>query len=119
MSPSDVHSVLGEPSEIYEYPERRGLTSFLLGQRPTQWMYGTTLNMDYLIVPDLPCPNPLPLNMRILSYASEDLVIYWTPERTVAHVRRPKFDVPETTDAMAEAVEFVDVVFRNIVLSPK
>lgn len=115
MTPDQVTAVLGEPEA--EYGERTGLAWLLMGPRPKQWVYGTTLNLDYLIVPGLPFPNPWPVNVRVAEYARKDLVINWSDEDTVTAVRRPEFTVTKVADAMLESAYFVNIVFRSLVFN--
>jgi len=79
-----------------------------LGPRPRQWMYGTTVNLRYIVVPELPCPNPLPINLRLAEYAADDLVIDWSPQNLVTNVKRPTIEVPPEADALLDALYFVD-----------
>lgn len=117
MTPDETRAVLGEPDAEYE---RRGLlTRLLLGPRPKQWVYGTTLNLDYLIAPGLPFPDPFPLNLRIFDFAAEDLVIDWSSEDMVSSLRRPQFEVPEVADDMLEAVYFVTSVLRVLAVEDR
>lgn len=81
---AEVLAVLGEPNGRYD-----GIFS------PRQWMYGTTINLRYLIVPELPVPNPLPINIRIFAYDEDDLVIDWSRDNKVSAIKRPAIEVPE------------------------
>ena len=114
MTPEDVLQVLGEPDAIYD--ERKPLIAWLMkDDRPKQWMYGTTFNLDYLIIPGLPCPNPLPVNLRIVEYAPEDLVIDWSRDDRVAAITRPELEVPPEAEAMLDASRFSYIAVRVFV----
>ncbi len=115
MTPGEVRAVLGEPNVVYE--ERPAIILLLKGYRPKQWMYGPRLNLDYLIVPELPFANPLPINLRITEYADEDLVIDWSRNETVIAVKRPEFAVPEEADMMLEAVYPLSFVARSFMFA--
>lgn len=117
MTPDQVRTILGDP--VAEYGERRLLVRLLLGKRPKQWMYGVGLNLEHLLVHDLPFLNPFPLNLRIANYADKDLVIDWSKNDTVDAVRRPAFEVPEIAYDMLEATDFIGVLFRSIIFSER
>ncbi|KAA1256835.1 hypothetical protein LF1_58850 [Rubripirellula obstinata] len=89
MTPLEVTTILGDPAAKYA---KRGViaTWWLEGPRPKQWMYGTGFNLDYVVIPNFPWLNPLPLNLRIFDYADDDLVVDWTDDDLVTSVKRPK-----------------------------
>lgn len=94
MQPSQVTSILGTPNA--KYAKRSVFASWWLdGPRPKQWMYGTSFNLDYVLIPHCPWINPLPTNIRIFDYADEDLIIDWTDDDRVVFVHRPDFSVPK------------------------
>lgn len=105
MTPAEVREMLGEPRAEYA---KRGIivTWWRGGPRPKQWMYGTNLNLDYLVAPRIPWLNPLPMNLRVSEYADEDLVIDWTVEDRVSSIKRPDFDVPDVAFGMLDSALF-------------
>jgi hypothetical protein len=89
----DVERAIGEPGLKGE--ARRGLARFIFGERRVQWIYGTSINLGAIFIPELPFLNPIPLRLRLFSADEDDLVIEWTPTKQVAKVSRPKLDVPD------------------------
>lgn len=73
----DVLRTLGEPK--IKWDARRGVARFIFGERPSQWIYGTTIDLRAIIVPDLPFPNPIPIKIRLFAADEDDVVIDWTP----------------------------------------
>ena len=105
MTPAEVVAILGLPAP--EYQKRGPFASWWLGaKRPKQWMYGTFWNLDYLLIPDFPWFNPLPLNLRIFGYADDDLVIDWTDSSVVSSSTRPNFVVSQFALESLEAATF-------------
>lgn len=117
MTPAEVRNVLGEPNG--EYGPRGFVAWLLMGPRPKQWMYGAGLNPDYLIVPGLPFPNPLPINIRISDYADDDLVIDWSPKDTVTAVRRPEVNAPRAAHDLLDSVNFARTALRALVFTSR
>ncbi|MEO8496349.1 MAG: hypothetical protein ABI614_14875 [Planctomycetota bacterium] len=89
-SPEAVLITLGEPTA--RWAPWRGVLG--LANRPARWVYGTTIALDSIVVPDVPFPNPIPIHLRLFGAADDDLVIEWTPNHEVAKVVRPDFAVP-------------------------
>ena len=100
----DVVAILGAPTEQYE--QRGGWAQLLMGARPRQWMYGTTINLRHCIVPHLPFPNPLPINVRIFEYDKNDLIIDWSAAGTVTRLERPTIAIPKGSEKWLEPVYF-------------
>ena len=115
MTPVDVRDILGEPDG--EYGPRGLVARLLMGPRPKQWMYGSRLNLNYLIVPGLPFPNPLPINIRIAGYAAEDLIIDWSLDDTVTAIRRPEVNAPRVAHDLLESVNFAHTALRTFVFT--
>ena len=107
---ADVLAILGEPNG--RYAEGRGL--FGIGSRPRRWMYGTTINLRYLIVPEVPFPSPIPINIRWFGYDEDDLVIDWSRDDKVAKITRPEVHVPEGADELLKPAYFIADVVRFI-----
>src|SRR5687768_400459 len=105
MTEMQVAKLLGQPTDTY--PARAGLALLLMGSRPRQWCYGTTINLKYAVVPGCPFANPLPINLRISEYDQDDLVIDWSPDNRVTRLVRPDFDVPEMATKMAELIHTI------------
>lgn len=92
-SEAEVERLLGEPN--YKWKAKSGLGRLILGDRPTRWIYATGIDLQSLIVPGLPFPNPFPLNIRWFQTPDDsDLVVEWTPNNQVAKVTRPVLYVP-------------------------
>ncbi|HEV7226612.1 MAG TPA: hypothetical protein VGN42_28150, partial [Pirellulales bacterium] len=72
----DVERAIGEP--IAKWEARRGWARFVFGERGAQWVYGTSIDLGSIFVPELPFPNPVPLRLRLFSADDDDLVIEWT-----------------------------------------
>jgi len=90
---SDVLRVLGEPK--FRWEARRGWERLIFGERPAQWIYGTTIDLDSIFVPELPFLNPIPINIRLFSSEENDLIISWTADKVVKKVTRPNLNVSE------------------------
>ncbi len=118
MTPDEVSAVLGKPAAEYS---KRSLfaTWWFEGPRPKQWMYGTGFKLDYVVIPNSPWLNPLPVNLRIAEYADEDLVIDWTDGDRVSAVNRPSFNVPEIAFSMLDSALFSRDVLKLFAFSPK
>ncbi len=116
MTPDQVKAILGEPAA--EYAKRGTIAAWWLeGQRPKQWMYGTTFNLDHLFIPYSPWLNPLPVNLRIFEYADNDLVIDWAADDRVSAIKRPDFVVPDVAFDMLDAAVFSRDVLRFFVFT--
>jgi len=89
----DVRRLVGNP--IRRYDARGGMARFLLGERPAEWAYGTTINLRVVVLPGLPILNPLPINLRLFGRGQEDLAVHWTPQKKVLAVIRPELNLPE------------------------
>lgn len=98
---SVLHAI-GAPQ--LKWTARRGAARILFGERPAQWIYGTTTNLMAVIIPGLPFPNPLPINLRLFSADQDDLVVDWTSENLVAAIKRPPIDVPAELTKLYEPV---------------
>lgn len=108
-SEADVEQLLGEPD--FKREARRGWGRLILGARPAQWIYGTTIDLQAIVVPGLPFPNPLPVKFRFFSPDDDDLVIEWTPGKQVGKIARPRLDVPhEMTELYQRLFTFIDAV---------
>lgn len=99
----EVLAILGEPKA--RYAERSG---WFFG-RPRQWMYGTTINLHHVIVPGIPVPILIPINIRWFGYDTDDLVIDWTRDGKVAKIVRPELDLPDGARGVCEFLEVVRV----------
>ncbi len=108
----DVLRAIGEPSIKWE--ARRGLARVIFGARPAQWIYGTTIDLQTIMIPDLPFPNPLPVKLRILKPYDDDFVIDWTDQKTVAGIKRPQVDMPEELVKLYEPVYFFADLARGL-----
>ena len=86
-SPEEVISALGSPNLFWD--KRAELPSFLFGHRPRQWIYGTTVDLDWVTRPDAPIPNPIPFKFRLLVSDDEDLVVDWGDDNKVSGIHRP------------------------------
>jgi hypothetical protein len=51
---ADALRVVGEPN--IKWDARLAVASFTFGERPAQWIYGTTIDIEAIIIPDLPFP---------------------------------------------------------------
>lgn len=101
----DVERAIGEP--IAKWEARRGWARFIFGARGAQWVYGTSIDLGSIFVPELPFPNPVPLRLRLFSADDDDLVIEWTSTKQVAKVSRPNLDVPdEVTELYRPILDF-------------
>jgi hypothetical protein len=112
----DVLALLGEPDLSWE--ARRGVARFFLGERPAQWIYGTTIDLKYLIIPELPFPNPISLKLRLFDPDEHDLVIEWAEEKAVSAVRRPEIDVPDELATIYEPAFFFGDLARALRPTP-
>ncbi|MCG8650981.1 MAG: hypothetical protein MI861_14170, partial [Pirellulales bacterium] len=52
-------------------------------------------------------PCLFPIQLRLFSYADEDLVFGLTHDNKVMEIRRPEFSVPAQTQEMVDVVYFV------------
>ena len=114
MTGEEVLAILGEPSE--KWKARSGFLFF--GGGPPQWIYGTTIDLGMIVIPEWPVPNPLPIKLRLFSSDPGDLVLDWTEDGKLMGVKQPKLKVPETLREVYEPVfalsEFVDrCIFVN------
>ena len=87
-TPDNVTLLLGAPK--MEWEKWGALPSLLFGHRPKQWIYGTTIDLKWIIVPEAGIPNPIPIKLRLFFIADEDdLVIDWDSDNKVSAVHRP------------------------------
>jgi hypothetical protein len=96
--------VVGEPN--IKWDARRGVASFIFGERPAQWIYGTTIDLLAIIVPEFPFLNPLPVKTRLFAANEGDLVIDWTPEKKISAAKRPEIDIPDDVAKLYEPIYF-------------
>jgi hypothetical protein len=107
---AEVLSILGPPSA--RYPARGGMALLILGPRPSQWCYGTVINLRYVAIPQWPYPNPLPINLRIFNYDEDDLVVDWSPEGKVTGISRPAFQGTPVTVQLIKALRFLMDIYQ-------
>ncbi len=108
----DVLTVLGAPYQKWQATE--GWLFF--SGHPDQWIYGTAIDLQYVVVPDLPFPNPLPIKLRFFSSDEDDLVLDWTDEGKLSRVKRPTLEVNHEAKELFEPI-FALGRFVSIVLS--
>jgi len=88
MTPAEVQEVMGSPTGRYE---AKSLTALVFSRfLPKHWFYGTTCDIHSIVVPGLPFPNPIPVHLRLFSYADDDVVVRWSFDDQVAEITRPK-----------------------------
>jgi len=80
---TEVRSLLGWPTDKWE---RSG---FIIRTGPPQWVYGTMVDLEGIVIGDSPVPFPLSINLRLFGAEESDLVINWNANGTVASVTRP------------------------------
>jgi hypothetical protein len=96
---------MGVPTLRWEV--RTGSAELFFGKRPAQWIYGTTIDLQRLIIPELPFPNPIPIKFRLFSAYEDDLVIEWTPDKKISNVKRPELNVPDSAKRLLDPVYFI------------
>lgn len=79
---AEVHQILGRPTDKWD---RSG---FFQGG-PPQWVYGTIVDLDYIVYDGFVLPFPLSVKLRIFGAYESDLVINWDADGTVESVARP------------------------------
>ncbi len=84
---STVRSILGEPLARWE--ARSPLSSLFLGPRPRQWVYGTWIDLQRIIMPEFPFLNPIPIRLRLFDADENDLVIHWNDADVVERIQQP------------------------------
>ena len=109
----DALLMLGEPK--MKWDSRRGVARFIFGERPAQWIYGTTIDLQLIIIPELPFPNPIPIKIRLFFADEDDLVIDWTPDNKVSAVKRPEIDIPDDLAKLYEPVYFFADLARTLI----
>jgi hypothetical protein len=87
MDEATVLARLGRP--LGRWNARQWLPSVFFGPRPRQWIYGTTINLRDVVVPEYPFLNPIPIKFRFIEADETDLVIDWNRTGVVEAVRRP------------------------------
>ena len=101
---SEVLQRLGAPD--YIYPARPMGIPFSNSPKPMQWLYGTSLNLQYLYTPWVG-PNPFPVNLRIFAFAQDDLVIDWNDEGHVAQINTPHLVASESELRWLRPLDFL------------
>ncbi len=107
---SEVYKTLGPP--VATYDAYSGWSIFALGKHPKQLCYGTHIDLDALVViPDVGL-QLLPFHLRILGYASDDLVVDLTPDDRVEGIRFPErqYHVDERFEGVLKMVYFVRAI---------
>ncbi|MEM9646823.1 MAG: hypothetical protein AAF989_17665 [Planctomycetota bacterium] len=104
MTQEEVLDVMGPPDIDY---------------RPAwnQWCYGISVDIEGIVV-SYGKLNPIPLRLRLISYAEDDVVVRWGVGEDVLTIDRPKrFDAPEEFHQMLDRIRFVDTVFRRLIVT--
>jgi hypothetical protein len=83
-SSEEVHEAIGEPHHDWDKFEHR-----FWNDRPHRWVYGTTISLRSIVLPELPFPNPVPINIRIFGAAAGDLVVAFDDDMEVISIRQP------------------------------
>jgi len=78
-------------------------------------MYATLLNLNNLVLPELPFLNPYTIRISLFECSSEDLVMDWSRDDAVTSIHRPKFEVPKGTDEILDAMYSVVVPLRSLI----
>ncbi len=111
-SSEEVLAVIGEPD--HKWKARDGWLFF--AAHPDQWIYGTTINLESIVVPGLPFPNPIPLKLRLFSSDLDDLVVEWNTEGKLAKIVKPDLHVSDEARDLFEPLfalgQFVSIAYR-------
>jgi hypothetical protein len=99
----DVLRTLGKPLGIYKRYD--GWSILGIGAHPTQWFYGTRINIKKLLVADIYLMEvPLPINIRWFSYDDDDLVVDWDTKGRVSRITIPKMAVDHRADKILDSI---------------
>ena len=102
-SEADVLGMIGKPLCSYERYE--GWTILGFGAHPPQWLYGTTINLKLMFIPELNMvASPLPINIRLFSYDDEDLVIEWSTKNRVSKITIPAIEIDHRADKLLDSI---------------
>ncbi|MCC9658784.1 hypothetical protein [Rhodopirellula halodulae] len=110
MTASDVESLLGPPTQLFE---AGGILSLVLiyNCQPKHYCYGASVHLDNLILPGLPFPNPLPIQIRSFGYADTDVVIRLSATDEVTATTIPKLPaIPEEFHDILDARNFISTL---------
>ena len=116
MTQEQVIEILGKPDIATKAKTFWQL--LFLGFDSGQWYWGNSIDLRSIFIPDSTLLNPLPINIRIFSYADHDLVICWGFNDRVTEIRRPEFDVQPISGRILDAWQFACDVFVLLVFKP-
>ena len=87
------------------YARYGGWSILGIGAHPTQWFYGTRINIKKLIIADIyVMAIPLPINIRWFSYDDEDLVVDWDSKGRVSNIAIPIIPVDHRADKILDTI---------------
>lgn len=82
-----VFATLGQPD--FRWKHRKTLHAWMYGNRPRQWIYGTTIDIRSIVASGELIPNPIPIKLRLFSPDDGDLVVSFDRDGKIASIQRP------------------------------
>jgi hypothetical protein len=102
-SEDEVIGMIGEP--LCTYAQFDGWTILGFGAHPPQWLYGTTINLKRMFIPEVNMmPSPLPINIRLFSYDDGDLVVEWNAKKRVSKITIPNIEIDHRADKLLDSI---------------